>query len=62
MFLKNECLQEEGMVRAISQLVGRRLSVSTFLNFFSNGDRMVLPRSSALESGEMFANGYKISV
>jgi hypothetical protein len=61
MFLTNEYLLQEGLVRAISHLVSRRLSMSVLLNFFSEIE-WLLPRSLAVESGKMFANGYKISV
>jgi hypothetical protein len=44
MFLRNEYLLEEGLFRAISHLVGRRLSMSALLNFFSNRDRMVVTK------------------
>jgi hypothetical protein len=44
MFLTNEYLLEEDLVRVISHLVGRRLPMSTLLNFFSNRDIMVVTR------------------
>jgi hypothetical protein len=44
MFLTNEYLLEEVLVRAISHLVGRRLSMPALLNFFSNRDRMVVTK------------------
>jgi hypothetical protein len=53
MFLPNEYLLEEGLVRAISHLVGRRLSMSALLNFFSNRDGMVVTKVfSCVEWGD----------